>query len=83
MVQLDVMAAAQAADGQWLVVTVMMGVNGFGAADLAGLLVQAARRQCPLHGQMGAVFPQIGPTPLRLARLAGQSRRYGFWQDRV
>ena len=56
LVQPDVMAPAQPADVQRLVVGVVMGIDRGVAADLAALLLQRPGDKRPPHGKVGPVL---------------------------
>ncbi len=64
------MASAEPTNLQWVFVLVVMGVDCFDAADLAGLLFQFACLQRSLHRQMGVVFCRVCSAPVRLSRPA-------------
>ena len=69
-VQANVMPAAQPANGQGIVVAVVMRIDLQRAAHLARALAQPSSVQRLLHEQMRRVFRWIGPAPVRLAGIA-------------
>lgn len=71
-VQADVVPATEPADGQRILVAVMMRIDLRRAADLARALAQPSGVQRLLHDQMRRVFRGIGTTPACLAGLAAK-----------
>lgn len=66
------MTPAEPSHCQWVFVIVVVGIDLFGAADLAGCSDQITGLERPLHGQMSRILAGEATTPPRLSCGAGQ-----------
>lgn len=66
--------SAQPPHGQWVVILIMMGVNGNDPANFARFLVKLARFHRSLHSEMCFILAGIGTTPIRLASVSFEHR---------